>query len=360
MNSKKILFICTFTILVSMFTFAQGISIAKPAASVNLIKSEMISVQQLNNQVEALRRISAQQTGQQAGNATKDDKLKILDMMISDIILKQGAEQAGIKATKPEIDNAINGQKAQIEQQARRTYTMEQFQQVVRQQGMSWDNYVEQISKQLVQQKFIMSLKSEEIQNSSTLPDNKDIETFYKKNRTQLTNPDMIRYSQIFISTINLNSTKAAEAKKKADAAYKKYQNGTASFEQLVNDYTEDTNAKYRNGDSGYLAYADTNAVAYFGKKFIDKIFELSVGEVSGVIKSNLGYHIVKVTEYREAKILSLDDPVMPGTDQTVREYIAQRLISQKQNEAVSNALNEIVADLKKDADVKIFEENIN
>lgn len=359
MNFRKISFLGIIILFGVTNLFSQGINISKPAASVNLIKAEMISVQQLNNQVEYINKL-AKSTGQGAQGSSKEDKLNVLDMMISDILVKQGADRAGVVATKQEIDSAIETQKAQFEQQISRPLSLDDFKKLVLQQtGVSWDNYKEQIEKQLVQRKYIMAEKSEEINKASKLPDNDEIEEFYKKNKTQLTNPEMVRYSQIFVSTLNMSDSEVASAKKRAEEAYNKYQRGKATFEELVNDYTEDNTAKYRNGDTGYIAYGDPQAMQYFGKNFVDKLFDISVGDVDGLIKSNLGYHIVKVTEYREAKILKLDDPVVPGNNQTVREYIAQRLIAQAQNDAVSGALNELVEDLKKDAEIKIYEENI-
>lgn len=356
---KKTTFCSFIFLLAGAALFAQAINIAKPAASVNLIKSEMISVQQLDNQVNAINMLRMR-AGQQAVTTSRADKLDILDMMVSDLLLMQGAERDGIKAEQTELDNAINSQKAQLEQQQQRAITLAEFKNAVtKETGYTWEKYTQQLEKQIIQQKYIMSKKQADIQNAAQLPDNSDIEKFYKQNRTQLTNPDMVRYSQIFISTINLDSAKKQEAKKRADEAYRKYQNGNATFEQLVNDYTEDRNAKYRNGDSGYIAYSDPNAEAYLGQNFMKKLFEIKEGEVDGVIQSNIGYHIIKVTEYREAKLLSLDDPVLPTTSQTVREYIAQQLIAKAQNEAVSNALNQLVDELKKEADIKVFEDNI-
>lgn len=360
MIKKKIIIFSILFLITCAAVFSQAITIAQPAASVNLVKSEMISVQQLNAQVAAIN-LLRQRAGQQVVSASRSDKIEILNMMISDLLLMQGAERDGIKAEQSEVDNAVNNQKAQFEQQKQRTYTLAEFKyEVKKETGYSWEKYTEQLEKQIVQQKYIMAKKQDDIQKAAKLPDNNDIEGFYKQNRTQLSNPDMVRYSQIFISTLNLDTNKKLEAQKKADEAYRKYQNGTATFEQLVNDYTEDRNAKYRNGDSGYIAYNDPNAAGYLGQGFMDSLFKIKEGDVSGVIKSNIGYHIIKVTEYREAKLLSLDDPVLPTANQTVREYIAQQLITKAQNSAVSAALNSLVSDLKKDADIKIFEDNIN
>ncbi|MBI9105543.1 MAG: peptidylprolyl isomerase [Spirochaetales bacterium] len=358
MNNKKIIFLPLFLILLTGNIFGQLID--KPAASINYSKPEMISVKQLEAQVQVVNALR-ERAGQQAKQPTIADKVEVLEMMISDMLIMQAAESKGIKAEEAEIANAINSQKVQLEQQNQRKITDVQFRAAIESQtGYTWVKYREQLSKQIIQQKFLMSEKQAEIESYVKMPDFSEIERVFKQNRTQFSNPEMARYSQIFISTLNLDYSKVQEAEKKADEAYRKYVNGSASFEQLVNDYTEDPNAKYRNGDSGYIAYNDPNVSAYLGKNFIDQLFSIKEGDVKGVIKSNIGYHIIKITDYREAKLLTLDDTIHPTASQTVREFIAQQLIVSSQNAAVSKSLNELVEELKKDADIKIFEDNIN
>ena len=360
MNHKKTYILSFFLIFIGFAVFAQSITISKPAASVNLIKPEMISVQQLDAQINAINALKMR-AGQPVGKVSKSEKLGVLDMMISDILMMQGAERDGVTAEQSDIDKAVNSQKTQYEQARKRAYTLQGFRNAVTgETGYTWEKYIEQIEKQIVQQKYIVAKKQADIQKLMRMPDNNDIDKFYRENKTKFTNPDMVRYSQIFINTLNLDFNAKKEAEDRADEAYRKYQNGSASFEQLVNDYTEDQNAKYRNGDSGYIAYNDPNAEAYLGKSFMDNLFSAKEGEVSGVIKSNIGFHIIKITDYREAKLLGLEDNILPTVNQTVREYIAQQLIVQAQNKAISDALTQLVNELKNDADIKIFEENID
>ncbi|HAK47267.1 MAG TPA: hypothetical protein DCO79_15285 [Spirochaeta sp.] len=359
-NYKKITILFILLTLVGSFLSGQALMISQPAASVFLTKTETITVKQLDAQVNALNTLRLR-AGQQAAVATKADKLEILEMMISDILMMQGAERDGIKAEKAEVDGAVSNQKAQYEQQTRRSFTDAEFRTIVtKETGYTWAKYRDQLEKQIIQQKYIIAKKQSEIQAAAKLPDNSDIEKFYRQNKTQFSNPDMIRYSQVFISTINLDAAKKQEAGNKINEAYRKYQNGTLTFEQLVNDYTEDQNARYRNGDSGYIAYNDPNATAYLGKNFMDDMFGIDLNEVSRVMKSNIGYHIVKITDVKPARLLGLDDAVLPTVNQTVREYIAQQLIGKAQNEALSRALTSLVEDLRKDADIKLFEDNID
>lgn len=78
------------------------------------------------------------------------------------------------------------------------------------------------------------------------------------------------------------------------------------------------------------------------------------------MLTSLRGYHIVKLTEYHEAKILSLTDTITPDSPITVQEYIAQGLMNQNRQTILEQALDELVEDLREEAEVTIFEENID
>ena len=68
----------------------------------------------------------------------------------------------------------------------------------------------------------------------------------------------------------------------------------------------------------------------------------------------------MQVVSRFDAKLLTLDDKVPPTNQITVREYIKGNLAMQRQREAVGKALDEIVADLKKQAEIKIFTDNLS
>ncbi len=206
---------------------------------------------------------------------------------------------------------------------------------------------------QLIQQKYV-SQKKRSLFDAIKNPTPAEIEEQYNLYQVQFTNPKMVRFSQVFISTLNLSGSAKDEALERAEEAYRKLQQGE-SFENLVTQYSDDTKSRYSGGDFGYLPMNDERAKAYFGAQFFNKLFTMNVGDISPVLTSNLGYHIVKVTEKRERKFLSLDDELSPGNPLTVREYIRRSLIQQKQQDALQKAYAELIDELKAEADISVF-----
>lgn len=355
MKNKLILlaFLTLFTSLAS----AQLID--KFAATVNLVRPDAISVKQLEQRIDQIQTLRSRQ-GLPEVAVKRQDKLEVLDMMISEKLLEQGMEQADIRVSQQEIDEIIENQKLAVEQQNGVKISLEQFKNaVVAQTKVPWDDYLEEITAQLKQQKYISQERGEYIQKNLTAPKEEEIEEFYAENRSEFTNPEILRYSHIFLSTINSSADEKNEALETAEDIYLTYRNGDKSFEDLVNEYSDDERSKISGGDAGFIARNDATAKAYLGENFIRELFKIPVGEVKGVLESNIGYHIVRITEHREARILGINDPIAPNTSTTVKEFIRAQILQQKQQQVLAMAVEDLVQELRKEAEIKIFSENI-
>jgi parvulin-like peptidyl-prolyl isomerase len=82
-------------------------------------------------------------------------------------------------------------------------------------------------------------------------------------------------------------------------------------------------------------------------------------GDTSAVVQSNAGYHIVLITDKLDARLLGLDDKIPPLNTATVRDTVKSAILINRQNVAWTTAQTELVAELRKTADVKIFDDNI-
>jgi peptidyl-prolyl cis-trans isomerase SurA len=228
---------------------------------------------------------------------------------------------------------------------------------VVRETGLGWEEYVESIREQIVIRKYIQKEKQELIA-SVEQPAETEINDQYRINATSFTNPELIRFSEIFIDTGNLSSAEKQKAKDRVESIYRDYENGEGTFSELVLKHSDDTKARYNDGDKGFFARNDPRIQTY-GSSFFNKIFALDIDSVSKVLESNVGYHIVKITDHRDAKILKLDDPINPNESMTVRQYIQTLLMQEKNARVFQLALQELVIELKEKAEIRIFEDNI-
>jgi peptidyl-prolyl cis-trans isomerase D len=160
------------------------------------------------------------------------------------------------------------------------------------------------------------------------------IERYYNDNAQQYATPEQVRASHILIKTTG----KAEEddtAKKKAEDLLAKVKAG-GDFADLAKKNSQDEGSAVKGGD-----------LDFFGRGAMvpefDKVaFELQPGQISDLVKSQFGYHIIKVTDKRAPTQKTLPE---------VRAQIEDQLKVQQAQDAAQKLSNEVAAELKKPAD---------
>jgi len=99
----------------------------------------------------------------------------------------------------------------------------------------------------------------------------------------------LVMHNESLAKPENVNRTKA-EARRRAQEALTRIRGG-ASFEEMVKEYTDEPGGAERNGDLGLF---DRSTMV---KPFADAAFALKVGEVSEVVETKYGFHVIKRTE---------------------------------------------------------------
>ena len=134
---------------------------------------------------------------------------------------------------------------------------------------------------------------------------------------------------------------------------YNDIKNGKITFEKAVSQYSEDKSSSTSGGEIGWLSIDDNDTLSYMGENFFNEVFKLDAGEVSKVIESLAGYHIVKVTVHNDLKFLGLDDTVSPADTMTVREYIYNYLANENYSIIFQKAYIAIIDELRAVASIK-------
>jgi parvulin-like peptidyl-prolyl isomerase len=349
---KRLFVLAAVLLLVTPIVFAQLID--KPVATVKLSKFEVISVKQFRQQIENLEARTQNQL-------SVDDRRKLLDLMIGEILIGQAASMENITVSQSEVDSrvALARQTGGMGLNLNRELTEQEFRQLLQQSGLSWEEYTDQLEKAILQQKFVME-KKRALFDKIAPPSEAEFEEFYDANKTAFVAPDMVRFKHIYIDTRNLASGEEKDkARARAEEIARELRNG-AAFDDLVVKYSDDKNSRYKGGDFGYLRRDDQARRQLLGREFFEAPFKMDVGEISGVLQSNIGFHIIRVTEKIPFRLLALDDPIPPQNKSTVRDQISAQLLQQKQAELYQQALMDLLDELKKKAEIRIFEENLS
>jgi peptidyl-prolyl cis-trans isomerase D len=137
-----------------------------------------------------------------------------------------------------------------------------------------------------------------------------EVEKYYRDNDQQWVTPEQVRASHILLKTEGKDE---AAVKARAEALLKQVKGG-ADFAALAKKESEDEVSKAQGGD---LDFFGRNRMV---KEFEEVAFSLPVGQVSDLVKSSFGYHIIKVTEKKPEARKSLDEVRQQITDQLAYE----------------------------------------
>ncbi|MGA2977702.1 MAG: peptidylprolyl isomerase [Spirochaetia bacterium] len=325
----------------------------KPAATVKLTKTESITVSQLQKAITALE-------GQAKRTLTTDERKQVLDALIANILILQAAVRDKVVISDAEMKTVVASFEQQLGNayQLGRSMTDAELETYAKSGGLTLDALQKQLRDQQTMLAYVRQKRKDMFDAIKPATD-QDIQDYYDNNKTNYFMTDMITLKHIFIDTRQLTSKDDRDkAAKHADDVLKELKAG-AAFADLVTKYSEDTGSKYNGGVLGTWFRGSTQVRQTFGAAFFDAVFKLKKGEMSGVLQSNLGYHIVLVTERLDARLLGLNDKIPPQNQMTVKDAITNTLMLQQQNDVLKAAEADLVAELRKQAEIKIFDDNI-
>ncbi len=156
-------------------------------------------------------------------------------------------------------------------------------------------------------------------------------------------NSNIVKVKHILIPTIELGSNipltadEIKTAREKADFILSEVENGK-NFDSLVTEYTADQDIFYYIG-AGYSINIDGSFGAGMVSEFETASFELEIGEVSGIVESPFGYHIIKRYENDEAMYqISKDNLASIVFTDILEEWKAQKTLVI--NDSIYNSYN--------------------
>ena len=158
----------------------------------------------------------------------------------------------------------------------------------------------------------------------------REIEDYYQNNKEKFGQPKRVKVRHILIRADAKDAGATAKAKQKAESVQKEAAAGK-DFTQLAKQYSEDPGTKDRGGDIGYISKG------MVVPEFEQAAFSMKVGEVSPVIQTPYGFHILKVDEIQEAKTEPLEK-VKDQVDALLRNRKARDMAYDQADQAYSVA----------------------
>ena len=271
---------------------------------VAVVNDEVITLSELNSAFERYRaKLEAAYEGQARDKALTEARENLLNRMIDALLMQQESRKTGIVVREEEVADAIK------DILAKRNISQEDLLKGLAQEGMTLSAYRKDIRDQLMRIKLIRR----DIKSRVAVTD-EEIGEYYRKHREDYEGKESVRIKQILLP-LPKEEDQAVREKLRADAGeiHRRLMNGEP-FDQLSAKYSEGP-AAATGGDIGYIERGmiipEVEEVA----------FKLPLQQISGIIESSVGFHIVQVIDHRGAGIKGIE---------SVREEIREKIDREK------------------------------
>jgi len=167
----------------------------------------------------------------------------------------------------------------------------------------------------------------------NTVVTDDELKAVYQQNIQQFQVPNRVHAEHILLMTVGgKTDAEVAEIKKKAEDILAQAKKKGANFEDLAKKYSEDPGSKAKGGDLGWVLQGQT--VPEFEKA----AFSLNKGEISDLIKTQYGFHIIKVLDKETAHTKTFDE---------VKDTLRPNYLLNKVDQEASKTADQISADIR-------------
>ena len=294
----------------------------KVAAKVN---SEIITLSAIEERAELLRQ---KYVGAPISISEQDLLKDALNMIIEERLQIQEGKKYGFIVDEYAIDAAVEDIKK------KNNLADGQLQEMLKREGRTLESYKNHIRDQIL----VSKITQFEIGNRVKVSE-KSIIKYYKKNQKEFWEEGKVKTRHIlFISERGSSENRRRAKLRQAKKVLSEIRKGS-DFSKLANKYSEDVSAS-SGGDVGFVKRGK------MVREFEEAVFSLKPGQISDIVETEYGYHIIKVDEVLPGKTLTLKD---------VKNRIHKILSMQKQKQVYDDWINE----LKKSAfiEVTLFDE---
>ncbi len=266
-------------------------------------------------------------------------KKKILEKLIDNELLYQESQNKGIKVNEEKVSMRLASVKQKFPSPT-------EFEKALKEMNVSESDIKSKIERGIAIQELIDSQVTDKIVVSE-----EETKEFYDSHKEFFKEPEQVKASHILIMTSDPKGSakkagakkddakkdeekKKAEAKKKIEMIQKKVKKDE-DFAALAKEFSECPSSN-NGGDLGFFKRGQ------MVKPFEDVAFALKPNEISDIVETRFGYHLIKVTEKKTEKITVYDD---------AKEKISKHLKQEKTQAKVK----EYIESIRKSAKIETF-----
>jgi len=227
---------------------------------------------------------------------------QLLDELVLHTLLEQEAKQRGITATDADVD-------ARLGEIRQRFQTQAEFDAALKERGLTLDTIRQEIRRDIGPEK-VMNAELAAV----PAPTDDEAKAFYAKNLDKFKEAESLRASHILIRVDpGADADTKAKARATIDSVLEKAKAGQ-DFGALAKEFSQDTGTAPQGGDLNYFSRGRMVPA------FNDAAFALQPGQLSGVVTTQYGYHIIKVTDRKAERVVPFEE-----TAARIKQFLEQQ-----------------------------------
>jgi len=276
-------------------------------------------------ELEEIFKAAVQSSGMNPANLSTEQQLGGYTQLLNDLVERQLLldASAAVKVSDADVDAEIKKFKSQFPDEA-------VFEAQMKQAGMNQEKLREDVREELQIRGYMQS----KVKAPDVTPE--QAKSFYESNQKEFERPETVKASHILFmvdpdAPAEVVKQKEEAAKKAAERAKK-----GEDFTTLAKELSEEPGAKESGGDLGF--FPKDRMVP----EFANAAFEQKIDAIGEPVKTQFGWHVIKVTDKKDAGTVPFDE---------VKDQISAYLKSTGQREAAQNVMKE----LKDNAKVETF-----
>lgn len=272
-----------------------------------------------------LRDLRSQATSQEHFNRIVDEKMReTLDQAIDNRLLLREGQLAGITVEVSEVDQ-------RLEEQKRLYGSNQEFMEDLERAGITLTDLRERLKKRLIALRMA-ARKTNELEKGIAITES-EVAQYYQDNKDKFQHAERVRCAQIFLPA-GSDLAERDKVRAQMEQLRDEIRNG-ADFADLAIEHSKAPGAE----DGGVIGWVQRGDLV---AGLDNAAFSLGEGDVSDVIDTDQGFHLVKVEKREAAGLATLDD-VRKGIEPTLRRA------------AAAEKFKKWMEDLRKRSSVQIF-----
>lgn len=217
---------------------------------------------------------------------------RIIDDLLQRRLIAQEVKRRRIVIPKADIDDQTEIAFERILKQ--NNLTEEQAEEILKKQGRTLESF-----KKELHQTIELTMQTERLRDvvvGPIEPTEQELAAYLEEHREKYDTPEEVRVRHILIRVPeNASEAEIAQAKKQLEDIKKELENG-AAFAELAKKYSQDPGSAPNGGDLGFLQRGQ------MVQEFEDAAFSLEPGQISDPVRTQFGFHLIKVEEKKPAQ----------------------------------------------------------